>query len=115
MVATAKVSLSMSRHALALAKTAADRSGISLSSLVSAALERHLAEVLAELQRRQAAEEVIATFPAADLPSTEEQRRLLTHWTRSGIVPTDAEIEAAFAPKPKRRSVRGRPPRARRR
>ncbi len=115
MVATAKVSLSMDRHALALAKTAADRTGISLSSLVNAALERHLGEVLAELQRRKAAQEVIATFPVADLPSTKEQQRLLTLWGQSASIPTEAEIEAAFAPAPKRRKERRRRAGARRR
>jgi hypothetical protein len=113
MVATAKVSLSMDRHALALAKTAADRTGMSLSSLVNAALERHLGEVLAELQRRKAAEEVIATFPVADLPSTTDQQRLLTIWSRPARLPTEAEIEAAFVPAPKRRKPRRRRARAR--
>src|SRR3974390_2633389 len=115
MVATAKVSLSMDRHALALAKTAADRTGISLSSLVNAALQRHLGEVLAELQRRKAAEQVIATFPIADLPSAEQQERLLVQWSHGGPTPTEAEIEAAFGTTRKRRRARGRRSRARER
>lgn len=114
MVATAKVSLSMDRHALALAKTAADRTGMSLSSLVNAALQRHLGEVLAELQRRRAAEEVIATFRVADLPSTGQQQQLLTQWSLGGAVPTEAEIEAALGAAPKRRRPRGTRPRKRR-
>ncbi|MGH7434340.1 MAG: hypothetical protein ACRENE_01550 [Polyangiaceae bacterium] len=107
MVATAKVSLSMDRHALALAKTAADRTGMSLSSLVNAALERHLGEVLAELQRRKAAEEVIATFPVTRLPSAKHQQQLLTLWSRGGTVPTEAEIESAFGAAPRRRRTQG--------
>jgi hypothetical protein len=112
MVATAKVSLSMDCHALALAKTAADRTGISLSSLVSAALQRHLGEVLAELQRRRAAEEVIATFPIARLPSAKQQQQLLAHWSGGVTAPTEAEIEAAFGAAPKRRRLLGRRTRA---
>jgi hypothetical protein len=104
----------MDRHALAMAKTAADRTGISLSSLVNAALERHLGEVLAELQRRRAAEEVIATFPVAKLPSDKQQQQLLTRWSGGGTVPTEAEIEAAFGAAPRRRRGRGRRTRARR-
>jgi hypothetical protein len=115
MVATAKVSLSMDRHALALAKTAADRTGMSLSSLVNAALERHLSEVLAELQRRRAAEEVIATFPVARLPSAKDQQQLLMLWSRGGTVPTEAEIETAFGAAPKRRRATARQTRARQR
>jgi hypothetical protein len=115
MVATTKVSLSMDRHALALAKTAADRTGMSLSSLVNAALERHLGEVLAELQRRRAAEEVIATFPVAHLPSTKQQQQLLTLWSRGGNVPTDAEVEAAFGGARGRRRPRGQRTTTRRR
>ena len=45
--------------------------------LVNAALERHLSEVLAQLQCRRAAEEVIATFPVARLPSAKDQQQLL--------------------------------------
>jgi hypothetical protein len=101
----------MDCHALALAKTAADRTGISLSSLVSAALQRHLGEVLAELQRRRAAEEVIATFPIARLPSAKQQQ-LLAHWSGGVTAPTEAEIEAAFGAAPKRRRLLGRRTRA---
>ena len=82
MASTAKVSLTVERHALGLAKTAAERTGVSLSSLVSIALERHLADVIAELERRRAAEEVMATFPSDQLPLAQEQRELLELWGR---------------------------------
>jgi hypothetical protein len=98
----------MERHALHLARTAAERTGVSLSSLVNAALERHLEEVLAALERRRAAEEVIATFPQEYLPTIKEQQSLLALWNRGGNVPTDAEIDAAFAPAPKGRHTRRR-------
>jgi hypothetical protein len=97
MGATQKVSLTMDRHALRLAKTAANRTGTSLSSLVNSALERHLASVLEELERRRAAEQVITTFPAKYLPSTLEQRELLTLWSKARP-PTPAAIEALQHP-----------------
>ncbi len=108
MGATQKVSLTMDRHALHLAKTAADRTGISLSSLVNAALERHLTSLLEELERRRAAEEVIATFPAEYLPSVQEQRELLALWSKARPA-TKAEIEAVS----RRRSASKRPRRIR--
>jgi hypothetical protein len=83
MASTAKVSLTMERHTLGLAKTAAERTGVSLSSLVSTALERHLADVIEQLERRRAAEEVIATFPPDHLPSAQEQRELLEFWSKA--------------------------------
>jgi len=107
MSAMTKVSLTMDHHALRLAKTAAERTGVSHSSLVNAALERHLSEVLAELQRRRAAEEIIATFPVAHLPSPRERDALLALWNKSGPAPSDEEVEAAFAPPAKaQRAVR---------
>ena len=111
MGATEKVSLTMDRHSLHLAKTAAERTGMSLSSLVNAALGRHLAEVLAELQRRRAAEEVIASFPAKLLPSASEQAQLHALWSCGGAAPSEAEVKAAFrrpsrTPKTRRRAAR---------
>lgn len=114
---TAKVSLTVERHALGLAKTAAERTGVSLSSLVSIALERHLADVIAELERRRAAEEVMATFPSDQLPSAQEQRELLELWGRAPPPPTEAEVVSAFDGPAKRaqRPARGSRPMARRR
>jgi hypothetical protein len=94
MGATQKVSLTMGRHALRLAKTAADRTGMSLSSLVNTALELHLASLVEELERRRAAEEVIATFPPEHLPTAQVQRELLALWSNAKPGPTEAEIEA---------------------
>jgi hypothetical protein len=115
MGATQKVSLTMDRHALHLAKTAAERTGISLSSLVNAALERHLTKLLEELERRRAAEEVIATFPLEHLPTAQEQRELLALWSKARPAPTEAEIEAVSRwpapkkPKRARSSSRSKP------
>jgi hypothetical protein len=108
MGATQKVSLTMERHALHLAKTAADRTGMSLSSLVNAAVERHLKSVLEELERRRAAEELIATFPPEHLPSVHEQRELLALWTKPRPA-TETEIEAvARWSAPRKASLRPR-------
>jgi hypothetical protein len=112
MASTAKVSLTMERHALGLARTAAERTGVSLSSLVSTALERHLAEVIAELERRRAAEEVIATFPPSHLPSVQEQRELLALWSKAAPPPMEAEVESTFQ-RPAKRAPRGAPRRSR--
>jgi len=112
MPAMAKVSLTMDQHVLRLAKAAAERTGVSLSSLVNAALERHLSGVLAELQRRRAAEEIIATFPAAHLPSPRERDALLAFWNKAGPPPSDDEVEAAFAPPAKARRAARRKHRA---
>lgn len=96
MASTAKVSLTMDRHALGLAKTAAERTGVSLSSLVNTALERHLAQVIEQLERRRAAEQLIATFPPELLPSAEEQRALLALWSQSSAPPAQAQVEAVL-------------------
>lgn len=116
MGATQKVSLTVDRHALRLAKIATDRTGVSLSSIVNTALERHLTVLLQELERRRAAEEVISTFPVKHLPSAAEQRELLAHWTKARPA-TPAEVDGVrsrpTAKEPSRPRAR-KPPKRRR-
>lgn len=92
---TAKVSVTMGRDALHLAKTMAERTGLSFSSLVTAAVERGLPEVIEDLARLRAADQWIAEMPAATKPSHEEVRTLVALLDR-GSPPTPEEIEAAF-------------------
>jgi hypothetical protein len=92
---TAKVSVTMGRDALHLAKTMAERTGLSFSSLVTAAVERGLPEVIGDLARLRAADQWIAGMPAATKPSHEEVRTLVALLDR-GSPPTPEEIEAAF-------------------
>ncbi|HWL87849.1 MAG TPA: hypothetical protein VNO21_18725 [Polyangiaceae bacterium] len=111
MATTAKVSLTMDLHTLHLAKTAAERTGVSLSSLVSAALERHMTSVVEELEQRGAPEQVIATFPPEHLPNAQEQEEILASWSKASIPPTKGEIESVFEGRAKET---GRPPSRRR-
>jgi hypothetical protein len=104
---TAKVSVTMGREALHLAKTMAQRTGLSVSSLVTAAVERGLADVIAEMARLRAADEWISEMPAATKPSSGESMALLVLLDR-GHTPTPKEVEAAFPRAPVRRSRGGR-------
>jgi hypothetical protein len=99
---TTKVSVTMGRDALRLAKTLAERTGLSFSSLVTAAVERGLPEVLEELDRLRAADEWIAELPPETKPSPEELREFVRLLDRARP-PTPEEIEAAFP-----RAVEGR-------
>jgi hypothetical protein len=92
---TAKVSVTMGRDALHLAKTMAERTGLSFSSLVTAAVERGLPEVIQDLARLRAADQWIAQMPAATKPSPAEVAALVELLDR-GVAPTPEEIEEAF-------------------
>ena len=92
---TSKVSVTMGRDALHLAKTMAERTGLSFSSLVTAAVERGLPEVIEDLARLRAADQWIAEMPAATKPSQEEVQTLITLLDRVSP-PTPEEIESAF-------------------
>ena len=84
MAATQKISVAMGRDELRLAKTAAEEEGVSLSAYVTRAVR----ERLEERQRLEAAREVLATFAPDELPTPEEQRRLLELWTRPRSIPS---------------------------
>jgi hypothetical protein len=92
---TAKVSVSMRMDALRLAKTASAHTGVSFSSLVTAAVERGLPDVLEEIERLRAAEEWIAEMPRSHAPSPARVRDILALLYRAKP-PTQAEIAAAF-------------------
>jgi hypothetical protein len=108
---TAKVSVTMGRDALHLAKTMAERTGLSFSSLVTAAVERGLPEVIHDLARLRAADEWIAEMPAATQPSPAEVRTMAELLDR-GSPPTPEEVEAAF---PRAVETRANPAKKRRR
>lgn len=77
MAVTAKVSIAMGQQELRLAKTAAEKEGISLSAFVTDAVRARIAD----LDRREAALEVLATFDPKAFPSPEKQRQLLALWS----------------------------------
>jgi len=79
MATTEKISVAMGRDELRLAKTAADEEGLSLSAYVTRAVR----ERLEERRRMEAAREVLATFAPDDFPTPQEQRDLVTLWTRT--------------------------------
>jgi hypothetical protein len=108
---TAKVSVTMGRDALHLARSMAARTGFSVSSLVTAAVERGLPEVIAELARLRAADEWIAEMPAATKPSPAEAAALVQLLDR-GKLPTPEEIDAALS-RPEGRRATGYPRRTR--
>jgi hypothetical protein len=105
---TTKVSVTMGREALGLAKAIAERTGMSVSSLVTAAVERGLPALIAELDRPRAADEWIAEMPSGTKPTPAEVEALVARVNR-GHVPTDAEIQAALGRH--KRSRRRRPSR----
>ncbi len=92
---TAKVSVTMGRDALHLAKTMAERTGLSFSALVTAAVERGLPAVIEDLARLRAADQWIADMPAATKPSSAEVTALVALLDR-GLPPTPEEVEKAF-------------------
>ena len=102
MGATEKVSLTIGNRELRLAKTAAERVGMSLSAFVSAAVERHATELAREIERQRAAHELISTFPPEGLATPDEARALRILWASAGPPPTEADIEAVLAGTPRR-------------
>lgn len=82
MAATQKISVAMGRDELRLARTAAEEEGLSLSAYVTRAVR----ERLEERQRGEAARAFLATFAPDELPTPDEERRLLQLWTRPHAV-----------------------------
>ena len=95
MAVTQKISVAMGRDELRLARAAARKTGISLSAYVTAAVR----ERLAEQRRAEAARELIASFTEAELPTPDEQQRLVALWTRPPLT-------KAFRNRRTRRTVR---------
>jgi hypothetical protein len=82
MAATQKISVAMGRDELRLAKTAAEEEGLSLSAYVTRAVREHLEG----RQRLEAAREFLATFAPDELPTPEDERKLLELWSRPRTV-----------------------------
>jgi hypothetical protein len=77
MALTAKISVALGRDELRLARTAAERDGVSLSAFVTGAVRARIDE----RRRLEAARQVLATFDREDFPTADEQRELLAQWT----------------------------------
>jgi hypothetical protein len=105
---TTKLSVTMGRKAIHLVKAMVDRTGMSFSSAVTAAVERAVPEMIAELERLRAADEWIAQMPPGTRPSPEEVQALVDLVGR-GHVPTEAEIDTAFGRRRPRRAAKKKP------
>jgi len=84
MPATEKISVTIGRKELGHAKRLAARLGLSLSGFITDAVR----ERVLEQARREAALEVLASFPVHDRASPEEAQTLLKRWARTA--PIDA-------------------------
>jgi hypothetical protein len=76
-----KISVSIGRTELSHAKRLADHLGLSLSAFVTDAVR----ERIREQARRDAAQEVLATFAPEDRASPEEATVLLSRWASVGM------------------------------
>jgi hypothetical protein len=86
MAITEKISVALGRDELRLARTAAEQDGVSLSAFVTGAVRARIEE----RRRKEAAQQVLATFDPEDFPTPEEERELLALWTAPRTVPTRA-------------------------
>jgi len=77
---TDKISVSIGRDELRHAKRLASRLGLSLSTFVTDAVRRRIADQ----ERLEAANAVLATFAPEDRASPEEMRELLARWGNAG-------------------------------
>ena len=76
MQATEKISVTLDKKELGHAKRLAARLGVSLSGFISQAVR----ERVREQERREAALELVASFPAEDRATPEEAEQLLKRW-----------------------------------
>jgi len=81
MAATEKISVTIGRTELSQAKRLADHLGLSLSGFITDALK----DRFQEQARRDAAQEVLATFAPEDRASPAEARALLEHWAAAQV------------------------------
>lgn len=81
MAATEKISVTIGRTELGHAKRLADHLGLSLSGFITQALK----ERIQEQARRDAVQEVLATFAPEDRASAAEASALLERWGAGGI------------------------------
>src|SRR5262245_28526969 len=77
MAETEKISITMGRGELRLARTEAERGGVSLSALVTTAVR----ELLEARQRREAGRAILATFTPEERATPTEMEDLLTLWS----------------------------------
>ncbi len=77
MAGTEKISISIGRDELRGAKVLASRLRVSLSTVITDAVRLRIEEQ----GRREAGVAVLATFPAADRASRDEQDALLKRWS----------------------------------
>ena len=82
MATTDKISVSIGHDELRHARKLASRLGLSLSTFISDAVRRRIADQ----ERRDAAQAVLATFPPEDRASPKEMRDLLLRW---GVAPIE--------------------------
>jgi hypothetical protein len=76
--ATEKISVSLGKRELLRARSAARRSGVSLSAFLTAAVR----DRLAEQERREAAQELLETFSPNERATSGERAELLALWAR---------------------------------
>ena len=74
--ASSKISITMGKEELRRAKTLAQSNGVSLSAIVTQAMR----DYLAEQERRQAADEILASYREHDWPNEKEQAALAALW-----------------------------------
>ncbi len=77
MPGTEKISISIGRDELRGAKVLASRLRVSLSTVITDAVRLRIEEQ----ERREAAVAVLASFPAADRASRDEQDALVKRWS----------------------------------
>ncbi|MBS2019851.1 MAG: hypothetical protein JST00_43715 [Deltaproteobacteria bacterium] len=100
MLTTQKISVAMGREELRLAKTAARAEGLSLSAYITSAVR----ERLEERRRMAAARELLATFAPEELPTADEEKRLLALWARP--TPASPVERRSSQHRPRRRAPR---------
>jgi hypothetical protein len=81
MAATEKISVTIGRTELGDAKRLADHLGLSLSGFITEALK----ERIQEQARRDAAQEVLATFAPEERATAAEASALLARWAAGGV------------------------------
>jgi hypothetical protein len=89
MSVTDKVSITIARRELRDAKRLASRLGLSLSAFISDAVR----ERVAEQERREAGQAVLASFPPEDRATPAETAALLERWSAGGA--TAGRVAAA--------------------
>lgn len=101
METTEKISITIGRNELRRAKKVAAHEGFSLSTFISRAVR----ESLEERERRDAALELIATFPPEDRATPEEVAAFLESWGMSES-PADPTAKKATPKRTRKKAQR---------